>query len=118
MAKKAKAPKAPQKKPDEPEVETPPAAAPETDVHFIAITAARDPYRRAGLSLGKNPLVVAVAALSQEQFKALDADPNVFIQDHEVPSSSSEAIGQAKTSSSSEAVGQAKTSSSSEAVGH
>ncbi len=68
----------------------------------VAITAARDPYRRAGLALGKNPLVIAVDDLDDDQREALDADPNVFIRAHEdSKSSNSEAVGRKTTSSNS-----------------
>ncbi len=48
----------------------------------VEISAARDPYRRAGLALGKNPLIVPIDDLDDDQREALEADPNVFIRAH------------------------------------
>jgi hypothetical protein len=41
------------------------------------VRALRDPYRRAGLALGRN--AITVVALSKDQLKALSDDPNVII---------------------------------------
>lgn len=46
----------------------------------IQIRSTRDPYRRAGLALGREPRVFDVKAISKEQAEALQADPNVFIE--------------------------------------
>lgn len=46
----------------------------------VQIRSTRDPYRRAGLALGREPRVFDAEAISKEQAEALQADPNVFIE--------------------------------------
>ena len=51
----------------------------ESDVVVLEVRASRDPYRRAGLVLGAKGIHIPREDLSDDQFAALDEDPNVFI---------------------------------------